>query len=353
MLVNWKTASRLEKCAIIGLCLSGLIATGPRIAAQETRTKSEAGAGDKSWQAVAPGLVEPVSGEIKVAAPLVSRIGDVIVKPNDKVVAGQLLVRLEDEELRPRVASAEAQVALRLRVRNDKSARGRAADRRRAEDSEFDAEKAVIAARGALDSATLARRTGSGSERNIESARTALARAQERLTQQKAERQRLESDSGVPLPTEAEGELNVARANYLAANAAVEKLMVRAPIAATVLAVNARAGEIASPAAPQPLVVLGDLSGMRVRAELDERDFGEVKMGQAVVVRTADLRGREFAGKVAAIAPIVEQGRILRGQRNLIDVNVVEVLVDLSEPNGLAVGMKVDVYFRRDVSAAQ
>ena len=129
--------------------------------------------------------------------------------------------------------------------------------------------------------------------------------------------------------------------------------MVRAPIAATVLAVNARAGEIASPAAPQPLVVLGDLSAMRVRAELDERDFGEVKAGQAVVVRTADLRGREFAGKVAAIAPIVEQGRILRGQRNLIDVNVVEVLVDISEPNGLAVGMKVDVYFRRDVSAAQ
>jgi HlyD family secretion protein len=102
-----------------------------------------------------------------------------------------------------------------------------------------------------------------------------LARAQERLTQQKAERQRLESDSGVPLPTEAEGELNVARANYLAANAAVEKLMVRAPIAATVLAVNARAGEIASPAAPQPLVILGDLSAMRVRAELDERDFGK------------------------------------------------------------------------------
>jgi hypothetical protein len=65
------------------------------------------------------------------------------------------------------------------------------------------------------------------------------------------------------------------------------------------------------------------------------------------------LRGREFAGKVVAIAPIVEQGRILRGQRNLIDVNVVEVLVDLSEPSGLAVGMKVDVYFRRDVSAAQ
>src|SRR6516162_4791732 len=138
MLVNWKTASRFEKCAIIGLCLSGLIATGPRTTAQETRAKGEAAAGDKSWQAVAPGLVEPLSGEIKIAVPLVGRIGDVIVKPNDKVFAGQLLIRLDDEEARTRVASAEAQVALRLRVRNDKSARGRAADRRRAEDFEFD-----------------------------------------------------------------------------------------------------------------------------------------------------------------------------------------------------------------------
>ena len=91
----------------------------------------------------------------------------------------------------------------------------------------------------------------------------------------------------------------------------------------------------------------------RVRAELDERDFGEVKVGQSAVVRTADLRGREFTGKVASVAPIVQQGRILRGQRNLVDLNVVEVLVDLMEPNGLAVGMKVDVYFRHDVSAAQ
>lgn len=352
MLVDSKITWRWTRCTLIALCVSGLLAAAPRIAAQE-RPKTDAAASDKSWQAVAPGLVEPLSGEIKITAPLVGRIGDLLVKPNDKVFAGQLLIRIDDQEARTRVASADAQVALRTRLRNDKSARGRAADRRRAEDAEFDAEKAVIAARAALDNATLGRRNGSGSERNIEAARTSLTRVQDRLAQQKTERQRLEGDSAIPLPTETEGELNVARANFLAANAAVEKLMIRAPIAATVLAVNAKAGEVASPSAPQPLLVLGDLSGMRVRAELDERDFGEVKLGQQVVVRTADLRGREFAGKVASIAPIVEQGRILRGQRNLVDVNVVEVLVDLTEPNGLAVGMKVDVYFRHEVSAAQ
>jgi HlyD family secretion protein len=35
----------------------------------------------------------------------------------------------------------------------------------------------------------------------------------------------------------------------------------------------------------------------------------------------------------------------------MTDVDVVEVLVDLGEPGPLAVGMKVDVYFRQDSAA--
>ena len=57
----------------------------------------------------------------------------------------------------------------------------------------------------------------------------------------------------------------------------------------------------------------------------------------------------DVAGKVVFIAPIVEPGRInSRGQRSVTDVDVVEVLIDLAEPDALAVGMKVDVYFRPD-----
>ena len=52
---------------------------------------------------------------------------------------------------------------------------------------------------------------------------------------------------------------------------------------------------------------------------------------------------------MSSIAPIIEPGRIgARGQRSLTDVNVAEVVIDLAEPGPLAVGMKVDVYFRRE-----
>lgn len=68
-----------------------------------------------------------------------------------------------------------------------------------------------------------------------------------------------------------------------------------------------------------------------------------------MVVRPGAYRGREVAGKVSFIAPLVEPGRnTSRGQRNMTDVDIVEVLVELAEPGPLVVGMKVDVYFRHD-----
>jgi HlyD family secretion protein len=101
-------------------------------------------------------------------------------------------------------------------------------------------------------------------------------------------------------------------------------------------------------------MLIGDISQLRVRAELDERDFGEIKIGQQVLVRSSAFRGREFAGKVSSIAPLVDAGRInARDQRGLSDVRVVEVMVDLTEPGPLAVGMKVDVFFRHDGLARQ
>jgi HlyD family secretion protein len=86
----------------------------------------------------------------------------------------------------------------------------------------------------------------------------------------------------------------------------LEQLTIRAPVASTVLQVNAAAGELASPSAQQALVLLGDLSGLRVRAEVDERDVGKIKLGGAVAVRSEAFRGRELAGKVTSISPMVQ-----------------------------------------------
>ena len=130
---------------------------GAEEAARATRVET---ADEKRWQAVAPGRVEPSSGEIKIAAPVVAVIGEVLVKPNDRVFAGEPLVRLTDHEAQARRATAEAQVALRRRARNDEAASSRAAARRRAEDAAADADKAVAEAQTAVDKAAIDRRAG-------------------------------------------------------------------------------------------------------------------------------------------------------------------------------------------------
>jgi HlyD family secretion protein len=359
----WKSKSAALAVVAAVFALAVLAA---RTGEQDAARASRPGAGDdKRWQTVAPGRVEPASGAIKMAAPVMGVIAQVLVKVNDKVFAGEPLIRLVDNEAQARLAAAEAQVAFRMRARNDETAppksspRRRAestvadvdksAARRRAEDAVADADKTVAEAQVALDKAALDRRAGAASDAAVEAARAALSGAQDRLKQQRAELRRVEVDPSTPLPTFADGQVNVARAESAAARAAIGSLTIRAPIAGTVLQVNAKSGELAGPANAQPLLVIGDVSTLRVRAELDERDLGQIKLGQPVLVRADAFPGREFTGKVSFIAPLVEQGRINgRGQRNLTDVDVAEVLVDLAEKDQLAVGMKVDVYFQPD-----
>jgi HlyD family secretion protein len=373
-LTGWKAKSAVLGAVAVALGLAVLAArTGEQESARAGRPEAADG---KRWQTVAPGRVEPVSGTIKIAAPAMGVIAHVLVKVDDKVFAGEPLVRLVDTEARARLAAAEAQVAFRLRARNEESAPAaspprarpaprarptprpqgevamanadKGAARRRAEDALADADKAVMEAQAALDKAVVDRRSGATSNAAVEAARAALGRARERQQQQKAELRRIEADPSTPLPTFAEGQVNVARAEAAAAAAEIERLTIRAPIAGTVLQVNAKPGELAAPSNAQPLLVIGDVSALRVRAELDERDLGEIKIGQPAVIRADAFRGRDFAGKVSFIAPIVEPARInsARGQRNVTDVDVVEVLVDLAQPDTFAVGMKVDVYFQ-------
>jgi HlyD family secretion protein len=316
-------------------------------------TPAEIGsAQDKSegWQAVAPGLVEPKSGDIRIFAPTIGRISEVPVAVNDKVVADEPLVRLDDEEALARVAAERAEVAMREKARNEKSA-GKAENRRRAEDAVADAEEAVAKARDAFDNAAIAKRKGRGSDSAVANAHVAWTSAQENLLRQREQLQKLESESGTPLPAQVEGQLNVARNELRVSIAELQKLIIRAPIASTVLQVNAKVGELAAPGSAQPLILLGDLSKLRVRAELDEQDVGKIKQGDKIVVRAGAFPGREFSGSVSTIAPIVVPGRINpSGSRNLTDISVTEAMIDLDDPGPLVVGMKVDVYFRPNSS---
>jgi HlyD family secretion protein len=302
----------------------------------------------KTWQAVAPGRVEPWSEQIRIGSPVPGRVAEVLVKINDTVFAGEALIRIDNIEVRTNLAKVEAEVNLRKRGRANPPP-PKDAPRRNVEDAAADAEQAVVEARSAVDRAEAARRAGTGSDDAVKAAIAALSNAREQLRQRQTELARFEADTPSVVPTELEAKLTMARIDLRGAQAALDNLTIRAPISGTVLQLGVKAGELASPAVPQPLLVLGDLSRLRVRAELDQRDFDLIKPGQPVLVRSAAFAGRGFAGKVSSIAPIIRPGSFgARGQSGFTDIDVAEVVVELAEPGPLIVGMKVDVYFRHN-----
>ena len=92
--------------------------------------------------------------------------------------------------------------------------------------------------------------------------------------------------------------------------------------------------------------MIGDLSALRVRAELDERDVGKVKVGQKAVVRADAFRDKEFAGTVTSVASSLTAGKISqRGPRRPGEIEILEVLVAFDTAPPLPPGMRVDVYF--------
>ncbi len=351
--------TRNRRILLLGavVLLTAIASTLPEFAqefrADELRPALAASAVKGSWEAVTLGRVEPRSGEIKIAAPLPGRIAKVQVKANEDVFAGELLVRLDDQEALASVAEAEAQVALHKRARNDQSATGGSADRRKAEDAVADSERSVADAQSALDKVTESE-AASASKPDIDAARAALSRAQARLRQQQDALAKLKGAADAPLPTRLEGELDVAQAELTLARARLEKTRIRAPVDGVVLQIAATKGEMAVPTLEPAMLVMGDVSALRIRAEVDQQYLGKVRLGQHAEVRAAAFRGRKFDGKVSSIARIVGPSRINSGDpRKFNDADVFDVVVDLSDPGSLVVGQQVDVYFKSDPVEAE
>jgi HlyD family secretion protein len=302
-----------------------------------------------TWAASAAGRVEPRGGEIKIGAQTAGRIADVAVKINDTVKAGDLLIRLDDDEALARIAAAEAEAAVRKRERDAETVGRQAQDRRNAEDAVAAAERALTQARADFDAAVRGR--PSDGTADLTAQRAAVKAAQDKLVQERDGLRRAQAAAGIPLPTRLEAALTAARSDLSLAETALERTRVRAPSDGTVLQINARPGETASPSPEQTLLVLGDLTALRVRAELEERDSAKIRVGQAAIVQSDAHPGRQFEGKVVTMAQAMGAGKLAqRGPRRPNDVDVLEVVIDLDAGSGLLPGMRVDVFFKPDAT---
>jgi len=301
-----------------------------------------------AWVAAAPGRVEPKSGELRIGTSLLGRVTKVHVKVEDEAEDGELLVELDDAEARARLTSAETQAEALREEREKQFASGRE-DVRKAEDAIYSAERAVTGARIELDYALIAKRSASGgSDQTVTEARKRLSEANERLERERLQFVKAQSKANLPAPSSAESAVSAARTEVRMAEALLDKTRIRAPAAGTILQVNAKAGEIVAPSPDAPLVIMGDMTSVRVKAEVDEGDISKITVDQKVFVRSLSFPGKEFEGRVTSLAPTLAQPRIgPRGPRRANDVEVREVTLDMDGKPPLLPGMRVDAFFRK------
>jgi multidrug efflux pump subunit AcrA (membrane-fusion protein) len=269
------------------------------------------------------GEVEPASETIAIGTDLAGLIAAVHVRPGERVAAGAALLSLDDRRLRAAVAEAEAALAV-LRANRE------------------EAEASLASAEAERWRATL------DAERFRTLVRGELAASRQRLETAEAEARK------------AEATVALARARIAAAGAAIrqaeaalarvrvdlDKTVLRAPIAGTVLRVDARPGEYALPGAAEPLIVFGDLSVLHVRVQVDEIDAPRLRgSGSAAAFLRGDgTRSAELA--FVRIEPLARPKRFLSnapGER--VDTRVVEAIYRLA-PDALPVqvGQMLDVF---------
>ncbi|TAK13784.1 MAG: HlyD family efflux transporter periplasmic adaptor subunit [Anaerolineae bacterium] len=172
----------------------------------------------------------------------------------------------------------------------------------------------------------------------------ALALAQARLEAAQAQ---LALADGTPSPEElaiADAQVEAAAAALAALDVQIEKAVVRAPAAGTVLYRAVEPGEVATPGAP--LVTLADLTRLTLTVYLPEDLYGAVNLGQEVTVSVDSFPDEEFVATVIRIADEAEftprNVQTVEGRKT----TVFAIELSLAEHGGmLKPGMPADVDF--------
>ena len=122
---------------------------------------------------------------------------------------------------------------------------------------------------------------------------------------------------------------------------------ITAPLSGLVLSENVEAGDYVAPGTP--VVTVGDLANVWLRAYIEETDLGRVKVGQPVEVTTDTYPGKKYAGRVSFIASQAEfTTRNVQTRKERVRL-VYRIKVDIPNPEReLKPGMPADAVIRTE-----
>lgn len=103
---------------------------------------------------------------------------------------------------------------------------------------------------------------------------------------------------------QAQAKVKIAREGLNLAKTKLSHTLIRAPIMGFIITENIESGEIVSPGTP--IVTIGDLEKVWLRAYINQTDLGKVTLGQKVLVTTDTYPGKKYGGVISYISPQAE-----------------------------------------------
>ncbi len=168
----------------------------------------------------------------------------------------------------------------------------------------------------------------------IAQARAALREAQERLAM-------LREGPRKETIEVARARLEGAKAALAASETRLSYTTVTSPLNGIVLSKNVEPGEYVAPGTP--VVTIGDLENIWLRAYIDEPDLGKVKLGQRVRIRTDTYPQKRYEGRISFISSQAEfTPKNVQTERERVKL-VYRIKVDVPNPTmELKPGMPAD-----------
>jgi HlyD family secretion protein len=253
------------------------------------------------------GKIEPIQN-LEAHAPIATTVKRLLVKEGDHVRKGQLLLELDDVDIRSQAARAQAQITAAKAEQSELTTGGTQGEVLTLNAQLAKAHSARDVARRNLEALRRLEQEGAASPGEVQAAQDSLQRAQADLTL--AEQKKADPFSQ-PEQAKVHAQVADAQAAYDAAEDALHKSNIVAPFDGIVYSLPVKQGAFVQ--AGDLLLQEADLSHVLVRAFVDEPDIGRLQPGQKVEVTWDAIPGRTWTGTVNTVPSTVK----LRVSRNV------------------------------------
>jgi HlyD family secretion protein len=311
----------------------------------------------------ATGTINPITTVI-VGSQLSGQVVEILADYNSEVKAGQVVARLNSDQIRAKLDAARADLA---QTRAQRLVTEGQIEKVRADTDKARATLADMEAQVTRNEALLAdaeriyqrqnelRSRGFAAEAALDTARTtrdaqaaALNSARAQVNSARAAINGLAADLRI-----AEGNLQAVTAQIQQREATVRQIEVdinnseiRSPVSGVVVQRNVELGQTvaASLQAPTLFLIADDLAHMEIAANIDETDVGRIKSGQRASFTVNAFPGRTFDGTV-------KQVRL--GSQNVQNVVIYTTIISIENPRrellpGMTANLRVETERREN-----